>query len=133
MTPRLGPALLAKSLRHASANGKALMGRRRPPAAPRPGCTGAYPGFSFDQLNTLLAWSNAGLPGLSLSVVTGHREAFEMAVVFRHDERHERYLAYPTSCGTVVLIQHSGARWELPTLDEALAKVVALEQESVDA
>lgn len=66
-------------------------------------------------------------------MVTGHMDVFEMVAVFRHDERHERYLAYPTSYETVVLIQHSGARWELPNLDAALAKVVALEQESVTA
>ena len=92
-----------------------------------------YPGFSCDQLSTMSAWGSAGRPGLSLSIVAGHMECFEMAVVFRHDEEHERYLAYPTAYGTVVLLQHSGARWELPTLDAALEKVSALEQVSVDA
>ena len=133
MTPRLGPALRAASLGCASAHVKALLGRRRPLVVAKSGSTGGYPGFSSAQLNTLLTWGGAKPPELGLSVVTDHMEAFEKTVVFRHDEKHERYLAYPTSCGTVVLIHHSGARWELPTLDTALAKVVAPEQERVDA
>ena len=135
MTPKFGPALLAASFRRASVHGRTLLARRRPPRdVVAPSCSGvAYPGFTFDQLSTMLAWGSAGRPGLSLSIVTGYMECFEMAVVFRHDEEHERYLAYPTACGTVVLLQHSGARWELPTLDAALAQVLALEQESVDA
>ena len=134
MTPRSVGKLLAASACRAAARIRTLPIRRgvSRDGAAWSGGGAAYPAFTLDQLGTLLAWDRARPAGLSLSVVTGQGGFSEVAMVFRRDQARERYLAHPTSHGTVVLVRHPDARRELPTLDAALAKLLELERR-VDA
>jgi len=57
----------------------------------------------------------------------------EVAVLFRHDPEDVRYLMHPTSQGTVILVRASGGKWALPTIETAMAKVLALENGNTTA
>jgi len=49
-------------------------------------------------------------------------------MLFRHDPEDVRYLMNPSSSGTVILVGSLGGKWALPTVEAALAKVLALEK-----
>lgn len=89
------------------------------------------PPFTLEQTTSLATWNLVRPADLGAQVAKDHERFPEIAVLFRHDPEDVRYLINPTSRGTVVLVRVSGGKWALPTLETALAKVVALEKGDV--
>lgn len=54
-------------------------------------------------------------------------------MLYQRDRYDMRYLVYPKDQRQVVLIQLRGDKWEMPTLETALSKVVSLEQRDAAA
>ena len=87
-----------------------------------------YSSFNLDQLNALSMWGVIRPVGLSVRIATDHDYFPEVAMLYQSDRYDMRYLIYPKDQGQVVLVQLRGEKWEMPTLETALAKVVSLEQ-----
>jgi hypothetical protein len=86
------------------------------------------PPFTLEQLTALATWNLVRPAGLGVRIAQDHERFPEVAMLFRHDPEDVRYLMNPTSRGTVVLVRSSGGKWALPTVEAALAKVLALEK-----
>ena len=54
-------------------------------------------------------------------------------MLYQRDRYETRYLIYPTDQRRVVLVQLRGEKWEMPTLEIALGKVLSLEQRNAAA
>ena len=92
-----------------------------------------HPAFTLDQLAVLSLWSVASPMRLVARIVTDHEHFPEVAVLSQGRSLQVRYLMNPTSRGTVVVVRPAGGKWELPTVETALAKVLLLEQWNADA
>ena len=95
--------------------------------------TSLYPSFTLNQLNTLSVWGVVRPVGLSVRIATDHDFFPEVAMLYQRDRYDMRYLVYPKDQRQVVLIQLRGDKWEMPTLETALSKVVSLEQRDAAA
>ena len=95
--------------------------------------SGLYPSFKLNQLNTLSLWGVVRPVGLSVRIATDHDFFPEVAMLYQRDCYDMRYLIYPKDQGRVILVQLRGEKWEMPTLETALGKVVLLEQRSAAA
>src|ERR1700712_4107594 len=91
------------------------------------------PPFTLEQLTALATWNPLRPVGLGVRIAQDHERFPEVAMLFRHDPEDVRYLMNPTSRGTVVLVRSSGGKWALPTVETALAKVLAVENGGVTA
>ncbi len=98
-----------------------------------PRSNGFHPAFTLDQLTTLSAWGSARPLGLSVRIAADHRHYPEVAMLFRRDTHQVRYMMYPVSRGTRIMVRSAIGRWERPDIDAALAEVLALEQRNADA
>ena len=87
-----------------------------------------YPPFTLEQATSLATWSLIRPCGLAVRIARDHERFSEVAMLFRHDPEDVRYLMNPTSSGTVILVRLLGGKWALPTVEAALAKVLALEK-----
>jgi len=92
-----------------------------------------YPPFTLDQLTTLSAWGAACPLGLSVRIATDHQHYPEVAMLFRRDAHQMRYMMYPISRGTGIMVRSPASRWTMPDVETALAKVLVLEQRNADA
>jgi len=86
------------------------------------------PSFTLEQATALVTWSLIRSCGLAIRIAKDHKCFPEVAMLFRHDPEDVRYLMNPTSYGTVILVESLGGKWELPTVEAALAKVLTLEK-----
>lgn len=84
--------------------------------------------FSLPQLRTLAAWGAARPKGFSISVAADHRDDRELASLFKDDPRSPLWFLYMTQGGTAVLTKASAGSHELNSVEEALARVLELEQ-----
>lgn len=91
------------------------------------------PPFTLEQLTSLATWNLVRPAGLGVRIAKDHERFPEVAMLFRHDPEAVRYLMNPTGRGTVVLVWSSGGKWALPTVETALAKVLAVEKGDVGA
>jgi hypothetical protein len=57
----------------------------------------------------------------------------EVAMLFRRDAHQVRYMMYPVSHGTGIMVRSPVGRWTMPDVETALAKVLVLEQRTADA
>ena len=89
--------------------------------------------FTLEQLTSLATWHLLRPAGLGVRIAKDHERFPEVAMLFRHDPEDVRYLMNPTGRGTVVLVRTSGGKWALPTVETALAKVLAFENGDVTA
>ncbi len=85
------------------------------------------PPFTLEQATALATWSLIRPCGLGVRIARDHQCSPEVAMLFRHDPEDVRYLMYPTSSGTVIVVRSLGGTWALPTVEAALAKVLTLE------
>jgi len=92
-----------------------------------------YPPFTLDQLTTLSAWGAARPLGLSVRIAADHQHYPEVAMLFRSDAHQVRYMMYPVSHGTGIMVRSPVGRWTMPDVETALAKVLVLEQRTADA
>ncbi len=92
-----------------------------------------YPPFMLDQLTTLSAWGAARPLGLSVRIAADHQHYPEVAMLFRRDAHQVRYMMYPVSRGTGIMVRSLVGRWTMPDVETALAKVLVLEQRTADA
>lgn len=92
-----------------------------------------YPPFTLEQATSLAIWDRVDPVGPGLRIIKDHELFPKVAVLFRHDPESVRHLIDPTSLGTVVLVQASGCKCALPTLETAMAKVLALENGNATA
>lgn len=90
--------------------------------------TSLYPSFNLDQINTLSMWGLVGPVGLKVRITTDHDYYFEVAMLYQGDTNDVSYMIYPKDRRRVVLVQLRQDKWEMPTLETALGKVVSLEQ-----
>lgn len=84
--------------------------------------------FSLPQLRTLATWGTARPKGFSISVTTDHRDYPELASLFKGDPKRPLWFLYVTQAGTAVLTKASGGTQELNSVEDALARVLELEQ-----
>jgi hypothetical protein len=92
-----------------------------------------YPPFTLDQLTTLSAWGSASPLGLGVRIATDHQHYPEVAMLFRRDAHQVRYMMYPISSGTGIMVRSPILRWTMPDVETALAGVLALEQRNAGA
>ena len=85
------------------------------------------PPFTLEQVTSLATWNLVRPAGLGARIARDHACLPEVAALFRHDPEDVRYLMNPTHGGAVVLVRSSGGTWALPSIETALAKVLALE------
>ena len=71
--------------------------------------------------------------GLSVRIATDHQHYPEVAMLFRRDAHQVRYMMYPISHGTGIMVRSPISRWTLPDVETALAEVLALEQRNANA
>ncbi len=71
--------------------------------------------------------------GLSVRIAIDHQHYPEVAMLFRRDAHQVRYIMYPVSHGTGIMVRSSTGRWERPDVYAALAEVLALEQRAAKA
>ncbi len=83
--------------------------------------------FSLDQLATLLTWSAGQVLGLKVSMAFAQKGSLEVAEVIRCDPREVLYVLEPTTSGTVVLAGAYAGKCELDTVEDALGRVLELE------
>ncbi len=83
--------------------------------------------FSLDELATLLTWSAGEVLGLKVSMAFDQDGALEVAEVIRRDPREVLYVLEPTTFGSVVLAGAYAGKCELDTVEEALGRVLELE------
>lgn len=87
-----------------------------------------YPSFNLDQINTLSMWGLVGPVGLKVRINNDHDYSFEVATLYQSNTDDVRYMIYPKDRRRVVLVQLRKDKWEMPTLETALGKVISLEQ-----
>lgn len=92
-----------------------------------------YPLFKPDQLNTLSIWGAMRPVGLGIRIATDYDYFPQAAMLYRRDRQDVRYIICPEYQRRVVLIQSEGEKWEMPTLETALGKVVSMEQRNASA
>ncbi len=92
-----------------------------------------YPPFTLDQLTTLSAWGAACPLGLSVRIAIDHQHYPEVAMLFRRDAHQVRYMMYPVSHGTGIMVRSPVSRWTMPDVETALARVLVLEQRNARA
>lgn len=97
-----------------------------------PDTTSFYPSFKLDQLDTLSVWGAMRPVGLGIKVVTNHDYRPEVAMLYQPGCYDPQYIIYPKVRWRVVLVQLRGDKWELPTLERALSKVISLEPRTAD-
>lgn len=100
-------------------------------AARMPHHYGLYPPFRLDQLNKLSIWGVVRPAGLSVRIATDHEYYPEVAVLHLRESQSWRFLIHPWSQKGMVLIRFDGCKWELPTLEIALAKVVSFKRQGI--
>ncbi len=88
------------------------------------------PAFTIGQLETLLAWS-AGRPrGFRHVLAQGYDQAIEVAEMTQREVYDHLYRIRPALNGRVELeARHGGEVWELDTIEDALAELLAIEVE----
>ncbi len=84
--------------------------------------------FSLPQLRTILTWGAARPLGFGVRIMTDYTECPEMAELFRHGARNPLWFLNATQAGTILVTGACGADEELGTVEEALARVLELEQ-----
>lgn len=87
--------------------------------------------FSLDELATLLTWSAGEALGLGVSVAFDQEGEREVVEVIRRDPREALYVLEPTIYGTVMLARAYVGKCELDTVEEALGRVLELENWTV--
>ena len=92
-----------------------------------------YPPFTLHQLTTLSAWGAARPLGLSIRIAADHQHYPEVAMLFRRDTHQVRYMMYPVSHGTGIMVRSPVGGWTIPDVEAALAGVLALEQRNANA
>ncbi len=85
--------------------------------------------FSLPQLETIMAWGAAHPSGFSVRIMTDHEDYPELAELYTHDRMSPLWFLSATQAGTAVITKASGADQELGTVEQALARVLELEQE----
>ncbi len=88
----------------------------------RPGATC----FSLLQIESIMAWGAARPQGFSVRIMTDHEDYPELAELYTHDRMSPLWFLNATEAGTAVITKASGADQELGTVEEALARVLAL-------
>ncbi len=83
--------------------------------------------FSLPQLETIMAWGAARPQGFNVRVMTDHEDYPELAELYTHDMMSPLWFLNVTQAGTAVITKASGADQELPTIEQALARVLELE------
>lgn len=66
--------------------------------------------------------------GFGVRIMTDYTECPEMAELFRHGARNPLWFLNATQAGTILVTGACGADEELGTVEEALARVLELEQ-----
>lgn len=84
--------------------------------------------FSVPELRTIVAWG-AGRPlGFGVRIMTDYENCPEMAELSKQGSWRPIWFLNATQAGTTVMTDASGADEELGTIEEALARVLELEQ-----
>ena len=91
-----------------------------------------YPPFTLHQLTTLSAWGAACPLGLSVRIAADHQHYPEVAMLLRRDAHQMRYMMYPVSHGTGIMVRSPIGRWTMPDVEAALTGVLALERRNAD-
>ena len=86
-----------------------------------------HPAFTLAQLQILIAWDGIRPYGLCARIVADHPDFLEVAEIVQGQPPRLRYLVHPTGQGTVMLFRSSGGKWELPTVERALTRLLMLE------
>ncbi len=84
--------------------------------------------FTLPQLRVIVAWGAARPHGLGVRIMTDYEKCPEMAELFRYGSWKPVWFLNATQAGTIVMTDASGADDELGTVEEALARLLALEQ-----
>ena len=88
------------------------------------------PAFTIGQLVALSAWSAARPRGFRHVLAQGYDDAIEVAEMTQREASDHLYRVHPTIKGRVELeMRHGGELWELDTIEEALAALLAIEIE----
>jgi len=84
--------------------------------------------FSLLQLKAILAWGATRPHGFVVRIMTDYDQCPEMAELFKYGARGSPlWFVNATQTGTTVITDASGADEELGTVEEALARVLALD------
>ena len=84
--------------------------------------------FSLPQLNCIIAWGATRPLGFGVRIMTDYTECPEMAELFKHGARSPVWFLNATQAGTTVMTSACNADEELATVEDALARVLELEQ-----
>ncbi len=84
--------------------------------------------FSLPQLKSIIAWGATRPRGFGVRIMTDYDHCPEMAELFRYGARGSPlWFLNATQAGTIVITDASGADEELGTVEQALARVLALD------
>lgn len=84
--------------------------------------------FSLPQLKTIMRWGATRPHGFEVRIMTDYVQCPEMAELFKYGSRGSPlWFVNATQAGTTVITDASGADEELGTVEEALARVLALD------
>lgn len=84
--------------------------------------------FSLPQLKAIMAWSAERPHGFQVRIMTDYDQCPEMAELLKYGRRgNPSWFVNVTLAGTTVITDASGADEELGTVEEALARVLALD------
>ena len=84
--------------------------------------------FSLPQLKAIMMWGAARPHGFEVRIMTDYDQYPEMAELSKYDARGSPlWFVNATQAGTTVITDASGADEELGTVEQALARVLALD------
>jgi len=84
--------------------------------------------FSLPQLKAIMGWGTIRPHSFEVRIVTDYDQCPEIAELFKYGARgRPLWFVNATQAGTTVITDASGAEAELGTVEEALARVLALE------
>ncbi len=75
-----------------------------------------------------MTWASARPRGFGVRIMTDYQECPEMAELFRYGANSPLWFLNATQAGTTVMTSACGTDEELNTVEEALARVLELEQ-----
>ena len=88
------------------------------------------PAFTIDQLIALVAWSSKRPRGFRHVLAQNYDYAIEVAEMTQREAYDHLYRIRPTLNDRVELeVRHGGDAWEMDTIEEALAELLAIEVE----
>ena len=89
--------------------------------------------FSIPQLEAIMAWAASQPRGFGVRIMADHEDYPELAELYKHDRMSPLWFLHATYGGTAVITKASGADQELGTVEEALARVLELDESAHDA